>query len=91
MPHLLCEWKDTMLMLAIGYLNAIGLTLGVAAAVCLYLGSRSFPEESWTRETEEEKQFEKRRSQFSKAGFMLLGAGFICQLVYEFIPSPVSN
>ena len=68
-------------------LNPIGLLLGVIAAVCLYYGSQETPYQldTWNREAEPEQRFRRRRGQFARVGFILLGLSFVCQLVALFL------
>ena len=64
-------------------LAAVSLMLGLASAVCLFIGSQRYPAEleTWKCNSPPERQFKRRRTIFVVAGFVLLIVSVAGQLV----------
>ncbi|MFH0797605.1 MAG: hypothetical protein V2A65_11250 [Candidatus Omnitrophota bacterium] len=65
------------------FISAIGLFCALTATVLLYFGSQGVPwkNQTWDGNSKNEKKHCESRKNMSKTGFILLGIGFLLQLI----------
>ncbi len=81
----ICEIIDFFL---VDQLNSIGLFLALLGTVFLYFGSKEtlWDIRTWSGKGEREKDFNEKRRKKVKWGILLLGIGFILQIIDNFFP-----